>query len=254
MCFDSDSTPPIVPVSAAVTHRDLVLEASDGNRFAAFEASPDEPGGAGVIVLPDVRGLYRFYEELALRFAERGHAAVAIDYFGRTAGLEKRHEDFEYMPHVQQTTPDGIRRDVAAALTHLHAGDDAPRATFTVGFCFGGRHSWLAAAGGHGLAGAIGFYGRPGPGHTRDDGSPGPTQRVSEMQAPILALMGGDDPGIPAEDVTAFDEALDAAGVEHEVVVYPGAPHSFFDRKYEEFAAASKDAWGRVLEFIERHG
>ena len=72
------------------------------------------------------------------------------------------------------------------------------------------------------------------------------------MAAPILALMGGDDPGIPQEDVDAFDEALDAAGVEHEVVVYPGAPHSFFDRKYEEFAADSEDAWNRVLAFLER--
>ena len=65
--------------------------------------------------------------------------------------------------------------------------------------------------------------------------------------------MGGDDPGIPVADVTAFDEALDAAGVDHEVVVYPDAPHSFFDRKHEEFAEASADAWERTLRFIERH-
>ena len=91
MCFDDDSAPPIPRISgAAVSHRDLVLEASDGNRLAAFEAMPDEPGGAGVVILPDVRGLYHFYEELALRFAERGYPAVAIDYFGRTAGAEKR--------------------------------------------------------------------------------------------------------------------------------------------------------------------
>ena len=252
MCFDSDSSPPIRPISgAAITHRDLVLEASDGNRFAAFVAVPDEPGGAGVVLLPDVRGLYSFYEELALRFAERGHMAVAIDYFGRTAGSEKRGDDFEYMPHVQQTTPDGVQRDVGAGVEFLRSADDAPGAVFTVGFCFGGRHSWLASAAGHGLAGAIGFYGRPGPGHMRDDGLPGPTQRASDMQAPILALMGGDDPGIPVEDVNAFDEALDEAGVEHEVVVYPGAPHSFFDRKHDEFASESEDAWQRVLRFIE---
>ena len=102
----------------------------------------------------------------------------------------------------------------------------------------------------HGLAGAIGFYGRPGPGR---DGSPGPSARAEELAAPLLALMGGDDPGIPVADVTAFDEALDAAGVDHEVVVYPGAPHSFFDRKHEEFAEASADAWERMLRFIERH-
>ena len=249
MCFDHDSAPPVPRLAgAAVSHDDLVLEAADANRFAAFEAVPEDPAQAGVVILPDVRGLYRFYEELALRLAERGHAAVAFDYFGRTAGAEKRGEDFEYMPHVRQTTPDGIRADVDAAVTHLRQRGCV--SLFTLGFCFGGRHSWLAAAGGHDLAGAIGFYGRPGPGA---DGSPGPTQRARELAAPILGLMGGDDAGIPVADVEAFERALDEAGVEHELVVYPGAPHSFFDRKQEEYAAESEDAWNRVLAFLERY-
>jgi carboxymethylenebutenolidase len=249
MCHDDDSMPPIPAISgAAVSHEDLVLEAADGNRFASFVAAPEEHARVGVVILPDVRGLYRFYEELALRFAERGYAAVAFDYFGRTAGAEKRGEDFEYMPHVQQTTQEGVQADVTASVASLRS--PGCEAIFTVGFCFGGRNSWLAAASGHDLAGAIGFYGRPGPGN---DGSPGPAQRASEMAAPILALQGGDDPGIPVEESRAFDEALTAAGVEHEVVIYPGAPHSFFDRKYEEFAADSEDAWNRVLAFIERY-
>ncbi|MBA2643187.1 MAG: dienelactone hydrolase family protein [Actinobacteria bacterium] len=254
MCFEPDSLPPIRPLSgASVSHRNLVLEAADGNRFAAFAASPDKPHGVGVVVLPDVRGLYRFYEELALRFAERGYAALAIDYFGRTAGAEKRDEEFEFMPHVDQTTPDGVQADVAAGVAYLRSpGGCASRSVFTVGFCFGGRNSWLAAAGGHGLAGAIGFYGRPGLG--RPHGTAGPIQRAGEMAAPILGLMGGDDPGIPPADVDAWDDALEQAGVEHEIVTYPGAPHSFFDRKYEQFAAESEDAWNRVLAFLERYG
>ena len=248
MCFDRDSLPPIPVLSgAAVSHDDLVLEAADGNRLAAFSAVPDEPSGAGIVILPDIRGLYRFYEELALRFAERGHAAIAIDYFGRTAGVDKRGDDFEYMPHVEQTTGQGVQADVAAAVARLR--DDGATAIFTVGFCFGGRHSWLAAAGGHGLAGAIGFYGRPGPGR---DGSPGPTERAAELKAPILALMGGADEGIPVEAVQAFERALEEAGVEREITVYDGAPHSFFDRKFEQFAVASEDAWRRVLAFVER--
>jgi len=252
MCFDLDSAPPVPPLSgAAVSHTDLVLEAADGNRLAAFHATPDEPTGVGVVVLPDVRGLYRFYEELALRFAERGYHAVAIDYFGRTAGSGKRDDDFEYMPHVDRTTQQGIQLDVAAAVAQLRSREGGScRAVFTVGFCFGGRHSWLSTAGGHGLAGAVGFYGRPGEGR---DGSPGPTQRAHELRGPILALLGGNDPAIPAEDVHAFEAALDAAGVENDVVVYPGAPHSFFDRKQEEFAAESQDAWNRTLAFLERH-
>ena len=249
MCFDSDSLPPIPVISgAAVSHNDLVLEAADGNRLAAFAATPDEPGESGIVILPDVRGLYRFYEELALRFAERGHRAIAIDYFGRTAGVEKRDDDFEYRPHVEATTAHGIQADVGAAVASLR--EQGATRIFTVGFCFGGRQSWLAAASGHELAGAIGFYGRPGPGR---EGTPGPTQRAGELAAPILALMGGADEGIPVRDVETFEQALDEAGVEHEVTVYDGAPHSFFDRKFEQFADASEDAWQRVLAFVARY-
>ena len=249
MCYDRDSLPPIPAISgASVSHDQLVLEARDGNRLAAFAATPDEPSGVGVVILPDVRGLYRFYEELALRFAERGHAAVAIDYFGRTAGVGKRDEDFPYADHVPLTTAAGIQADVAAAVAHLRsqAGGEA---VFTIGFCFGGRHSWLSTAGGHGLAGAIGFYGSTGP----RNGEDGPIQRAAELRAPILALMGSADQAISPADVAAFDSALAEAGVEHEVITYDGAPHSFFDRKQQQFADASADAWQRVLGFLEKH-
>jgi carboxymethylenebutenolidase len=248
MCFELDSSPPIPVISgAAVSHEDVTLESADGTRFAAFAASPDEPRGAGVVILPDVRGLYRFYEELALRFAERGIAAVAIDYFGRTAGVAKRGDDFEYMPHVDQTTPEGIQEDVATAVRYLR--ENGSSSIFTVGFCFGGRNSWLAAASGHGLAGAIGFYGHP----AERNGRPGPTERAEEIAAPILALQAGADKNITAELNDEFDRALTDAGVEHEVVTYDGAPHSFFDRRYDDFAADSEDAWRRVLDFIEQH-
>jgi carboxymethylenebutenolidase len=250
MCFELDSLPPIPVIrGAAVSHEDLVLEANDGNRFAAFYAATEESTDRGVVILPDVRGLYRFYEELALRFAERGIAALAFDYFGRTAGASRRGDDFEYMPHVDQTTTEGIQADGAASVEHLRA--QGCRAIFTVGFCFGGRNSWLAAASGHGLAGAVGFYGRPGEGR---DGTPGPTQRAGEIDAPILALQAGADQNITAEDNAAFEQALKQARVDYELVTYDGAPHSFFDRKQEDFAEASEDAWRRVLAFIERHG
>ena len=245
MCFDRDSLPPIPVISgAAVSHDELVLEARDGNRLAAFAATPDEPRGTGIVILPDIRGLYRFYEELALRFAERGYTAVAIDYFGRTAGVSKRDDEFEWQPHVQQTTAEGVQADTAAGAAWLR--DAGSESIFTVGFCFGGRLSWLAATGGHGLAGAIGFYGGSGD----REGWVGPASRAGDMTCPILALQAGDDPNIPAEMNQHFDEAMTAAGVDHEVVTYDGAPHSFVDRTYEEHAEASADAWARVLAFI----
>jgi carboxymethylenebutenolidase len=248
MCFDLDSSPPVPPISgAAVSHQDVTLTAADGAAFAAFLATPDDATTTGVVILPDVRGLYRFYEELALRFAELGYAALAVDYYGRTGGAEKRGEDFDYTPHRDHTTDDTIQADVRAAVQRLQAG--GVHAIFTVGFCFGGRNSWVAAASGHGLSGAIGFYGSP----TGERGGPSAVARAAKIDAPILALQAGADPNITADDNAAFDEALSAAGVEHEIVTYAGAPHSFFDRKQEEFADASEDAWATTLAFIDQH-
>ena len=245
MCYDDDSSPPIEVIDGGVGgHGDLVLKAADGNEFAAFSATSSQGKGPGVVILPDVRGLHRFYEQLALRFAENGYDSVAIDYFGRTAGVGKRRDAFPYADHVPLTTVEGVTADTAAAISHLRAADPR-RPIFTVGFCFGGSNSWLQAAAGHGLSGAIGFYGNP------KRPPVGPIERVDEIECPVLGLMAGDDPGIPVEVVDEFRSALDNAGKENEIIVYAGAPHSFFDRKQEEFADASADAWRRVLDFIE---
>lgn len=250
MCVEADAHPPIPSNGQAIT-RHLTLEAADGAEFSAFEArAGEEPTNASVIVLPDIRGLFPFYEELAARFAEAGHDAIAIDYFGRTAGTAPREEDFEFMDHVAQTTSAGITSDIAAAAEHLR-GRHPDAALFTVGFCFGGTCSWAATTHGHGLAGAIGFYGRSDIDRPTGDGSF--LDRCPQVEAPILALMGGDDPSIPAGAIADLEAALERAGVDHEVVTYPGAPHSFFDRRQADFAEASADAWRRVLAFIADH-
>nr|MDQ3553253.1 dienelactone hydrolase family protein [Chloroflexota bacterium] len=206
------------------------------------------PGGAGVVILPDVRGLSRFYEELTLRFADSGVDAVAIDYFGRTTGVGKREEGFDHAAHVSRTTWRGLRADGQAGAAWLR-DERAVRTLFVVGFCFGGRLAFLSSAD-SGLAptGVIGFYGVP-VGPPRND-IPAPIELVHQMRSPVLGLFGGTDRTIPGEALTRFDEALSEARVEHELVTYPGAPHSFFDRKHEEYAEESGDAWRRVLDFI----
>jgi carboxymethylenebutenolidase len=249
MCFDIDSQPPIPPVAgAAVAHHELVLEASDGNRFAAFEALPDQPSGLGILVLPDVRGLFTYYEELALRFAEAGVAALAIDYYGRTAGASRRDAVFDFAAHVPRSTWAGLQADARAAAAHLREHAAVER-LFTIGFCYGGRLSLLLAT----LRdvapeGVIAFYGWP-VGTFRND-MPAPADLAATFGSRVLALFGGADAGIPAEHVAAFEAALTAASVEYRVVTYPGAPHSFFDRKAEAFAEASDAAWTEVRAFL----
>ena len=251
MCFPFDAKPPEAPGAAGpVTTEDLTLRSSDGTEFAAFVARAAATG-EGIVILPDVRGLFSFYEELARGFAAQGVNAVAIDYFGRTAGVGKRDESFPFMEHVAQTKAAQLSDDVAAAVAYLRSPSGGScTSIFTVGFCFGGAQSWLQAANGHGLAGVIGFYGRPGAGR---DGSPGPAQRAKEFTCPALALMGGADQGIGPDQVQELRDALQQSGVEHEVIVYPGAPHSFFDRSFKEHAEASGDAWRRVLDFVHAH-
>jgi carboxymethylenebutenolidase len=253
MCFDLDSRPPIVPIAGgALDSSELVLEARDGNRLRAFRARAANHGGAGILILPDVRGLHPYYEELALRFAENGVDALAIDYFGRTAGLARRGDDFDHMPHVGQTTWSGLRADIAAGGEHLLRNDEGRvTALFTIGFCFGGRLAYLSSTLGLGLAGAIGFYGIPvGPG--RND-IPAPIDLANQFANPVLGIFGAADQAIPPESIAAFDEALTKAGVEHRIVAYDGAPHGFFDRKAAEFADASAKAWEETLTFVRGH-
>ena len=252
MCFDLDSRPPIAPIAGgALDSMPLILTAADRNRFAAFRARATEPSGAGVVILPDVRGLHRFYEELALRFAEHGIDALAIDWYGRSAGAEPRDDEFEYGPHAQSTTWAGIGADIAAAVDEVRAPDEgrpAPAAVFTIGFCMGGRMSFLAATLGLGLAGVIGLYGTlVGP--WRND-APAPADETGRIGSPVLGLFGGADQGITDEAIATFDAGLTASGVDHRLVTYPGAPHSFFDRKAADYAEASAAAWNEVLAFI----
>ena len=253
MCFDLDSRPPIPPIAgAAVDGQRIELHASDGTRFLAYDARPESPAGAGVVILPDVRGLHHFYEELALRFAERGIDAVTIDYFGRTASTDDRGESFEFMPHVDQIQFESTMLDVKAAVDHLV--DRGVRDIFTMGFCMGGRMAFLTGAREElGLSGAMGFYGSVvGEGR---GGAPAPTDEAEagRFKAPVLGLFGGADQGIPADTINGFGDALDAAGVDNELVIYPGAPHSFFDRKASDFADASEDAWAKVMAFVEKN-
>jgi carboxymethylenebutenolidase len=257
VCFEFDALPPHLPaaralpgISGGAAAESLTLTAADGNEFAAAFAEAPESRGAAVVILPDVRGLYRFYVELAERFAAAGHSALALDYFGRTAGAEPRGEDFDYAPHVAGTTVENVQRDVAAARAALVERTGAELLA-SVGFCFGGTHSfWCGANPELGIDRVVGFYGLLDPSRRGATNRPSLVERGDEIEVPVLGLFGGSDDNIPTGDIAAFDIALDEAEVEHELVTYPGAPHSFFDREQEEFADASADAWNRVLDFL----
>jgi carboxymethylenebutenolidase len=258
MCFDFDALPPelpadlVLPAMAGGAAAELLeLTSADGTRFSAALSEAPDGSEPGVVVLPDVRGLYRFYVELTERFAQAGHHAITIDYFGRTAGTGERGEDFEYMPHVTQTQVDQVQADTAAAIAALRERTGVT-SVVTVGFCFGGGQSFMAATSEElDLDGAVGFYAGLVP---RREGAPAPIEHAPEVRCPILGLFGGADGNITPDQIAAFEAGVDEAGVEHEIHIYPGAPHSFFDRSFTEHAEACEDAWRRVLGFLEKVG
>ena len=253
MCYPPGARPPDVPsdllppMTGGAGGQDAILTSADGTKFRAYLAKASA-GDAGMVIAPDVRGLHPFYEELAERFASAGVHAMAFDYFGRTAGTERRADDFDYMPHVRQTTPEGVFADIAASRAQLEKETTARR-TFVLGFCFGGRIAFLASAEVPDLAGVVGFYGRLN--RREDETWPVPRVEAPRMRAPVLGLFGGADPGITNVDIGAFGAGLQAAKLKHRVHMYPDAPHSFFDRSFNEHKAECDDAWRRVLAFMK---
>lgn len=249
MCYSDQAAPPPPPAEGGPASRQiLVLRASDGAQFHACLALPEAPASAGVIIYPDVRGLFQFYEDLALRFAEQGIAAIALDYFGRTAGLTSRAEGFEYMPHVEQITLVSFSLDVRAALARLGEALPAGAPVYVVGFCMGGSLALITGSMREfSFAGLIPFYS----GFKRSFGGPGTVLELAmQIASPVLGFYGGEDQGIPASAVEQLDKQLDVTGQPHRLNLYPGAPHSFFDRHMERFAGESEDAWRQILTFI----
>ena len=247
MCHDHDSRPPAPPRIGDVAERGvLTLTSADGTPFSAAFAAPAGDARVGVVVLPDIRGLHPYYVALAERFAEAGHPTVAIDYFGRTAGVcgddGTRGEDFDWQAHIPQTTPEGVDADITAAIEYLRGRSRPDLPVITVGFCFGGSHSWRQSGGSLDLAGCAGFYGRPSM----------VGDAAARAQLPTVMLIAGADAATPVADQLELADTMRSAGADVDAVVFDGAPHSFFDRAFGEWADACRDAWEHVLALTDR--
>ena len=244
MCHDDSSRPPAPPRFEPVAdHRGLTLTSADGTAFSAFYASSATPK-VGVVILPDVRGLHPYYGALAERFAEAGLTAVAIDYFGRTAGVPDtgwRAEDFDWQTHMKDATPAGVNAETQAAIDFLRAehGQDLP--IITVGFCFGGGQAWRQSSSDLDLAAVVGFYGRPD----------FVGRSAKHAKKPTIMFIAGAD-STPVADQLALADEMRSGGAQVDAFVYDGAPHSFFDRAFNEWADACADAWKHILALTDR--
>jgi carboxymethylenebutenolidase len=250
VCYDDAARPPPPPrVTGSAVGTGVVLTASDGNQFAAYLATPEHPAGTRAVLLPDVNGLRPFTREMALRFAETGMATLAIDYFGRTVGSQPRDDDdFDTGPYLDGIRRQTLLRDVTAAVGYLKGQGPGP--VFAVGFCMGGGVALHAATTGLGLAGVIAFYAWTG---ELGQEPALPPEFAAAIRCPVLGLFGDAGHAIPVEVPRALDEHMTRAGVPHEVVIYPGEPHGFFEHHHmgeDGHQTAAADCWQRILRFL----
>jgi carboxymethylenebutenolidase len=233
--------------------RTVELTTADGP-MQCFEARAATPASRAVVVVQEAFGVNPYIERVTERFAGEGFDAVAPHFFHRAGGGTAPYDDFaQVIPLYEHLTDDGILMDLDAAIAHLATLGHEPAAIGVVGFCFGGRITFLAAAR-RAFGAAVGFYGG-GIVTPRFPQFPALVGEATTLQSPWLGLFGDEDGSIPVEDVETLRTALAGAPVPAEVVRYPDAEHAFFndERPSNYNADASADAWVRTLAWFDRH-
>jgi carboxymethylenebutenolidase len=223
------------------------LKLSDGTTMSAYVARPQGTGKhPGILVFQEAFGVNPYIRDVADRFAREGFTAVAPELFHRTApGFEGSYTDFPgVQPHTSALTIPGLEADIRATYEFLvNDSQTDARKIFSVGFCMGGRVSFLADTIVP-LAASVSFYGA--------GIAQGLLDRVKNLHGPILLFWGGLDKHILPEHTRAVEDALRAAGKEFGNVTFSYADHGFFcDQRAAYNERAAKQAWPMVLEFFK---
>jgi carboxymethylenebutenolidase len=233
----------------------ITVDTADGP-MALYEAKPgagDAPATRGVVLVQEAFGVNDHMEEVSRRIAGLGYHVVAPHLFHRAGGGTVPYGQFDkVLEKFAGLDDDGLLVDIDASLAVLaDAGISAAR-TGIVGFCMGGRVTFLVAAR-RALGAAVGFYGG-GIVEGRFPQFPALIDEAPMLQTPWLGLFGDEDQSIPVEQVERLREALVAAPVATEVVRYAGAGHGFFRDIGEGYhAEASADAWARLQSWYDTH-
>jgi len=231
-----------------VTQR-ISLQVSDSTSMAAYVARPDAEGKfPGMLVFQEAFGVNAHIRDVTERLAREGYVSIAPELFHRTApGFEGRYDDFpSVMPHLQALTEAGQSADIRAAFDWLRAQPQvAPGRVASIGFCMGGRSSFLACATVP-LQASISFYG--------GGIAQGLLPRAGDLHAPILLFWGGLDHHITAEHTRAVEDALTKAQKPYVNVTFSDADHGFFcDVRPSYNTTAAALAWHLALQFLKVH-
>jgi carboxymethylenebutenolidase len=217
-------------------------DSADAESLQGYLARPASGGAApAVIVLQEWWGLNAHIKDVTNRFAQAGYVALAPDLYHGAVTTEPD----EARKLVMELDMHEAIREIQQAVTYLLEQDFVSTSKVgIVGFCMGGRLSLMASITESRLGATVAFY-----------GTPLPPDQAAQVQSPVLGLYGEADSGISVESVRGMESAFAEAGIEHEIVVYPGAAHAFFNdtRQSAYSSEAAADAWQRTLDWFEKH-
>jgi carboxymethylenebutenolidase len=217
------------------------------------------PEGAGpfpvVIVIQEIFGVHEWVQDVCRRLAKAGYLAVAAALYTRQGDPAKEATIADIQKNILSKVPDEqVQSDLDATVAWaIKNGGDANRIAAT-GFCWGGRQTWLFAAHNPKLKAAVAWYG-PLVGNSTPLTPKFPVDIAADLKAPVLGLYGGQDQGITQEHVAKMREAVKAAKVKTEIVVFPQAGHGFLaDYRPSYNAEAGADGWKRLLAWFKENG
>ena len=236
-------TPGASPAGPEPTETEDITFPGPGGRdtFGTFAAAEDVKGA--VLVIHENRGLTDHIKSVAGRFAASGYSALAVDLLSSGGGTAKFTDEAEIMQALSETPADDFVADMTAAIDELERR--VPEAKIgAIGFCFGGGMVWqLVQSGDARLAAAAPFYGT-----TPDEGPD-----FGDSKAAVLGVYAELDDRVNATRDGA-EAALQDAGLEHEIVTYPGVDHAFFNATGMNYnATQAQIAYDDVLAWFGKY-
>jgi carboxymethylenebutenolidase len=250
-------------VDAQAIHTDATgLEAGEAQipttdgKLPAYYAKPAHKGSFPVILVnEEIFGVHEYIKDVCRRWAKLGYLAVATEYYARIGDLSKMTDVKQIITDVIAKAPDAqYMSDLdSTAAWALENGGSSTRVG-VMGFCRGGRQTWLYAAHSPHLKAAVAFYGPL-------LGTPSPIQPqtaldvAAEIKCPLLGLYGAQDNSIPVESVREAEAKAKAAHKTVDIIIYPDAGHGFHaDYRPSYRQADAEDGWKRAVAWFHRFG
>ena len=227
----------------------------DGSSMEGYLTRPEGDGAhPAVVVIQEIWGVNSHIQSVADRLPAQGYVGLAPAMFHRQGSMVTGlHEELDTaIGRMRVCTDDGITADVRAAIDYLKSQSYVNDRIGIVGFCFGGRVSYLAACTMSDLSASVVFYGGNIGGSLGDGASP--LDQTANISCPVLGLFGVEDANPTPEDVANIDSTMTSHGKAHEFHNYDGAGHGFHcDVRGSYRAEAAQDAWAKAMAWFDKN-